>query len=51
MKARYEFPLDTQADITLTGTFSDGTVEGTWNLVAKGGDQSFAGGTWKATKK
>jgi hypothetical protein len=51
MKARYEFPLDSQADVAITGTFNGGTVEGTWNLVAKGGDQSFAGGTWKVTKK
>ena len=51
MQARYEFPLDGQADVAITGTFSGGTVAGTWNLVAKGGDQSFAGGTWKAAKK
>jgi hypothetical protein len=51
MKARYEFPLDAQADVTLTGTFNSGSAEGTWNLVAKGGDQSFAGGTWKVAKQ
>ena len=51
MKARYEFPLDAQADVAITGKFDGGTVEGTWSLVAKGGDQSFAGGTWKVTKK
>jgi hypothetical protein len=51
MKARYEFPLDAQADVAITGKFDGGNVEGTWNLVAKGGDQSFAGGTWKVTKK
>ena len=51
MKARYEFPLDTQADVAITGTFNGGAVAGTWNLVPKGGDQSFAGGTWKVTKK
>jgi len=51
MKARYEFPLDTQADVAITGTFNGGAGEGTWSLVAKGGDQAFAGGTWKVTKK
>lgn len=51
MKARYEFPLDTQADVAITGKFDGGNVEGTWSLVAKGGDQAFAGGTWKVTKK
>jgi hypothetical protein len=51
MKARYEFPLDTQADILVAGTFNGGSAEGTWSLVAKGGDQSFAGGTWKVAKK
>jgi hypothetical protein len=51
MKARYEFPLDAQADVKVTGTFNGGAAEGTWDLVAKGGDQSFAGGTWKVAKK
>jgi hypothetical protein len=51
MKARYEFPLDAQADVAITGKFDGGAAEGTWSLVAKGGDQSFAGGTWKVTKK
>ena len=51
MKARYEFPLDSQADITVTGTFNGNAAEGQWNLVAKGGDQAFAGGTWKVSRK
>lgn len=51
MKARYEFPLDAQADVKVAGTFNGGSAEGTWELVAKGGDQSFAGGTWKVAKK
>ena len=51
MKARYEFPLDAQADVAITGKFDGAAAEGTWSLVAKGGDQSFAGGTWKVTKK
>lgn len=51
MKARYEFPLDAQADVKVTGAFNGGSAEGTWELVAKGGDQSFAGGTWKVAKK
>lgn len=51
MKARYEFPPDPQADIVVAGTFNGGAAEGTWNLVAKDGDQPFAGGTWKVAKK
>jgi len=51
MKARYEFPLDSQADVTVAGTFNGGEAEGTWTLVARGGDQAFAGGTWKVAKK
>jgi len=51
MKARYEFPLDAQADVAITGKFDGGAAAGTWSLVARGGDQSFAGGTWKVTKK
>jgi hypothetical protein len=50
MKARYEFPLDSQADVAVAGTFNGDSAEGTWNLVAKGGDQAFAGGTWKVSK-
>jgi hypothetical protein len=51
MKARYEFPLDSQADIVVAGTFNGSAAEGTWSLVAKDGDQPFAGGTWKVAKK
>jgi hypothetical protein len=51
MKACYEFPLDGQADVTVTGTFNGSAAEGKWDLVGKGGDQSFAGGTWKVSKK
>ena len=35
MKARYEFPLDSQADVTVAGTFNGGEAEGTWTLVAR----------------
>ena len=51
MKARYEFPLDSQADVAVAGTFNGGSAEGTWSLVTRGGDQAFAGGTWKVAKK
>ena len=51
MKARYEFPLDGQADVVVAGTFDGGSAQGTWSLVGKGGDQSFAGGSWKVAKK
>jgi hypothetical protein len=51
MKARYEFPLDAQADVVVTGTFNGGAAEGTWSLVPKDGDQVFAGGGWKVAKK
>ena len=51
MQARYEFPLDSQADIMVAGTFNGPAAEGSWTLVAKGGDQSVAGGSWKVQKK
>jgi hypothetical protein len=51
MKARYEFPLDSQADVVVTGTFNGAAAEGTWSLVPKDGDQVFAGGGWKVAKK
>jgi hypothetical protein len=51
MKARYEFPLDSQADVVVAGTFNGSAAEGTWSLVPKDGDQVFAGGGWKVAKK
>jgi hypothetical protein len=51
MKARYEFPLDSQADVVVAGTFNGGAAEGTWSLVPKDGDQVFAGGGWKVAKE
>ena len=51
MKGRYEYTPDPQADIIVTGTFNGSAAEGAWSLVQKDGDQSFAAGTWKVTKK
>jgi hypothetical protein len=51
MKAKYDFPLDPQAEVALAGTFGAATAEGTWSLQPQGQEQSFAGGSWKVTKK
>jgi hypothetical protein len=51
MKAKYDFPLDPQAEVALAGKFGDASAEGTWSLQPQGQEQSFAGGTWKVAKK
>jgi hypothetical protein len=51
MKAKYDFPLDPQAEVVLAGKFGDATAEGAWSLQQQGQEQSFAGGTWKVTRK
>lgn len=51
MKAKYDFPLDSQAEVAVTGTFTGGSAEGSWTLLPKGSDQAVAGGTWKVAKK
>jgi hypothetical protein len=51
MTARYDYPLDEQADIALTATFETGKAGGTWSLVPKGQDMVMANGTWNVAKK
>jgi len=51
MAAKYDFPLDEQAEIVLTATFEATTLKGTWSLRPKGQDSEVAGGSWTATKK
>ncbi len=48
----YDYPLDPQGEVTITGSFDPKTAVGTWSLGAKGqpGGQAIAG-TWKVTKQ
>jgi hypothetical protein len=51
MKAKYDFPLDTQAEVAISGTFEAAAAQGQWQLQPQGQDQAFAGGTWTVKKK
>ncbi len=51
LKAKYDFPPDTQGEIVLTATFDGKNATGTWSLNPKGQEASMATGTWKVAKK
>jgi hypothetical protein len=52
MTATYDYPLDAQGEVSVTGNFDAKAATGTWGLGAKGQTgQSFADGTWKIAKK
>jgi len=51
MTAKYDFPADDSAEVTLAATFEGNKATGTWSLAAKGSDTSVASGGWTVTKK
>ena len=52
MTAKYDYPLETQAEIALTATFDGKNAKGTWSLAPQGQDQQvFMTGTWTVEKK
>ena len=51
MTAKYDFPADESAEVTLAGTFDGNKATGTWSLAAKGSDTAVATGGWTVTKK
>jgi hypothetical protein len=51
MKAKYDFPLDAQAEVAISGAFAAADAQGQWQLQPQGQDQPFAGGTWTVKKK
>ena len=51
MTARYEFPLDTSAEIVVTATFEDKSATGTWAMRPKGQEGDLAAGTFAVTRK
>jgi hypothetical protein len=53
MTATYDYPLDTQGEVSIEGTFDAKSATGTWGLGAKGQSQTqaMASGTWKIAKK
>jgi hypothetical protein len=51
LTAKYDFPLDDQAEVLLEAAIEGATLKGTWSLRPKGQDTEVAGGPWTATKK
>jgi hypothetical protein len=51
MSAKYDFPADQPAEVTLAATFEGDKATGTWSLAAKGSDVAVASGTWTVTRK
>jgi hypothetical protein len=53
LTATYDYPLDTQGEVSMSGTFESKAASGTWGLGAKGqsSSQAMAAGTWKVERK
>src|SRR5262249_8940601 len=51
MTAKYDFPLDPSAEVSIAATFDAGAAKGTWALRAKGQNDELASGTFTTTKK
>lgn len=51
MTAKYDFPADQPAEVTLAGTLDGSKATGTWSLAAKGTDNAVASGGWTVTRK
>jgi hypothetical protein len=51
MSAKYDFPADQPAEVTLAATFEGDKATGTWSLAARGSDTAVASGTWTVTRK
>ena len=51
LTAKYDFPADDSAEVTLAATFEGNKAAGTWSLAAKGTDNAVASGGWTVTRK
>jgi hypothetical protein len=51
MTAKYDFPADDSAEVTLAGSFDGTKATGTWSLAAKGTDTVVISGTWSVARK
>jgi hypothetical protein len=51
MTAKYDYGLDTQAEIALTATFEGASAKGTWAMLPQGQEQVLVNGTWTVQKK
>jgi hypothetical protein len=51
MTAKYDFPLDPNAEIVVSATFEDKSAKGTWAMRPKGQEADVAAGTFSVNKK
>ena len=51
MTAKYDFPPDERAEVTLEAAFEEKTAKGTWALREKGTGNEVAAGGWAVTRK
>lgn len=51
MGAKYDFPADQSAEVTLAAAFDGNKATGTWSLAAQGTTDALASGTWTVTRK
>ena len=51
MIAKYDFPLDANAEIVMNATFEGNSAKGTWAMRPKGQDADVAAGTFSVNKK
>jgi hypothetical protein len=51
MTAKYDFPPDPSAEVSVAADFEDRAAKGTWSLRVRGQDAEVAGGTFALTKK
>jgi len=51
LSAKYEFPLDTGAEVVIGVTFEAATAKGTWSLRPKGQTAEVAAGTFEVARK
>jgi hypothetical protein len=51
MTAKYDFPLDPNAEIVVNATFEDKSAKGTWAMRPKGQEADVAAGTFSVNKK
>ena len=49
--AKYDFPPDESAEVTLAGTFDGNKATGTWSLAAKGSSDAVASGGWSVARR
>jgi hypothetical protein len=51
MNAKYDFPLESRADIAIEGTFATDAADGSWTMVPDGDTAALAAGSWKVSKR